>query len=313
MSLEAVRAAATALEGIAVRTPLLEAPPLSRVAGVPVALKCEQLQPVGAFKLRGAYTALSRLPPAERARGVVSHSSGNHGQAVAYAARLLGIPAVIVMPETAPRVKIEGVRRYGAEIVFVGPRAAERQAKAAELAETRGLVPIPPYESLDVIAGQGTCGLEIVEQWPEVTTLVVPVGGGGLLAGITTAVRALKPAARIVGVEPTGAPKLSAALAAGKPVPADGGGSIADGLLPLSVGFLPFAHFAGRVEAVQVSDDEIVAAVRFLARDMDLRVEPSGAVTTAAILAGRLTLSGPTALVVSGGNVDPEHFQRLVG
>ena len=314
VSLDSVRAAASSLEGVALRTPVVEVEALSRMVGVRVGLKCEQLQTIGAFKLRGAYTALFRLPPEERARGVVSHSSGNHGQAVAYAARLLGIEAVIVMPETAPRVKVEGVRRYGAEVVFVGPTAPERQAKADELAKTRGLAPVSPYENSDVIAGQATCGLEIVEQWPEVDTILVPVGGGGLLAGITTAALAVKATIRMVGVEPAGAPKLSAAVAAGRPVSLAKAESIADGLLPLSVGWLPYAHFGGRLrDVVPVSDEEIIRAMRFLSEEADLRVEPSGAATTAALLAGRLRPGGPTVAVVSGGNVDPDLFQRLVG
>ena len=307
-----IRAAAAALRTVVPRTPLLDAPGLAEVAGAPVALKCEQLQPIGAFKIRGAFTAISRLPPAERARGVVTHSSGNHGQAVAYVARHFGIRAIIVMPADAPQVKIDGVRRHGAEVSFVDDRR-QRQARSEALAAEHGLVMVPPYENIDVIAGQATCGLEILEQWPEVETIVVPVGGGGLIAGIASAVAALKPAVRVVAVEPAGAPKLARALEAGAPVTLAETSSIADGLLPLSVGRLPFALLRGVVhEAVPVGDDEIAAAVRYIFDVLRLTVEPSGAVGVAALLSARIRPSGPTALVVSGGNVDPDLFHRLV-
>jgi threonine dehydratase len=313
VSLEALRAAAKGLEGIAVRTPLLDAPALSDLLALPVALKCEQLQPIGAFKIRGAYTAISRLPPESRARGVVTSSSGNHGQAVAFAARLLGTRAVIVMPERAPAIKVEGVRRHGGEVVIAGNSSAERAERARGLAQKHGLAMVPAYESLDVIAGQGTCGLEILEQWPAVETILVPVGGGGLIAGIAAAVLALKPTVRVIGVEPVGAPKLARALQAGRPVKLDDTHSLADGLLPLSIGDLPFAVLSEVVrESILVSEDEIAAAVRFLSREMALSPEPSGAVTTAALLSGRAMISGPTVAVISGGNVDPELFKRLV-
>ena len=312
VSLEALRSAAKGLEGIAVRTPLLDAPALSHRLGAPVALKCEHLQPIGAFKIRGAYTAVSRLSPESRARGVITYSSGNHGQAVAFAARLLGIRAVVVMPERAPAIKVEGVRRYGGEVVIAGNSSAERWELARALAEERGLAMVPPYESLDVIAGQGTCGLEILEEWPAVGTILVPVGGGGLIAGIAAAVSALNPTVRVVGVEPVGAAKLARALEAGRPVQLERTDSLADGLLPLSVGELPFAVLSGVVrESILVSEDEIAAAVRFLSRKMGLSPEPSGAVTTAAILSGKAPTSGPTAAVISGGNVDPDLLERL--
>jgi threonine dehydratase len=276
-------------------------------------VKCEHLQPAGAFKIRGAYTALSRLPPDRRARGVITYSSGNHGQAVALAARLLGVRALVVMPERAPMIKVEGVRSQGAEVLIAGNSSAERYAKARAISEEQGLVMVPPYESLDVIAGQATCGLEILEEWPQVETIVVPVGGGGLIAGIASAVAALKPSVRVVGVEPVGAAKLARALEAGRPVKLDHTQSIADGLLPLSVGELPFAILAGVVsQSVQVSEEEIVDGVRFLHREMQLSVEPSGAVTTAALLADRVKPTGPTVAIISGGNVDPELFARLV-
>ena len=311
--IDALRQAAMALEGVAVRTPLLDIPALSALVGVPVAAKCEHLQPVGAFKIRGAYTAVCRIPPEVRAAGVITYSSGNHGQAVALAARLLGIPAVVVMPERAPAIKVAGVRKLGGEVVFAGHSSADRHQRAQALAAERGLVMVPPYESLDVITGQGTCGLEILEDRPEVDTIVVPVGGGGLIAGIAAAAAALKPSVHVVGVEPESAPKLARALDLGYSVRLELGQSLADGLLPLSIGELPFAVLSGVVrESVQVSETEIADAVRFLYQEMHLVTEPSGAVTTAALLAGRIQPAGPTVVVVSGGNVDPELFHRLV-
>jgi threo-3-hydroxy-L-aspartate ammonia-lyase len=311
--LAALRSAARGLEGVAVRTPLVDMPALSASLGFPVAAKCEHLQPVGAFKIRGAYTAVSRIPADLRARGVITYSSGNHGQAVAFAARLLGAHAVVVMPERAPSIKVEGVRRHGGEVVFAGNSSAERHACAVALAEERGLSMVPPYESLDVIAGQGTCGLEILESRPGVDTILVPVGGGGLIAGIAAAVAAIKPSVKVIGVEPIAAAKLAGALAAGRPTKLELTASLADGLLPLSIGELPFAVLSNVVrEAVQVSEDEIAAAVRYLYDELQLVTEPSGAVTTAALLAEGVRPTGSTVVVISGGNVDPDLFQRLV-
>jgi len=313
VTLESLRAAARVLEGVAARTPLLHLPDLADRVGVPVALKCEQLQPIGAFKIRGAYTAIARVA-ADGARGVVTQSSGNHGQAVAFAARCFGLRAVVVMPASTPAVKVEGVRRYGGEVVFAGAtRSGEQRVRAEAIALDDGLAMIPPYDHPDVVAGQGTCGLEILEQRAGVGTILVPVSGGGLIAGISVAVAALAPAVRVVGVEPAGAAKLTAALAAGAPRTLDRTESIADGLLARSVGDLTFGILRSVVrEAVTVTEDEIAAGVRYLYHQADLRVEPSGAVTVAALLAGRVRPSGPTVAVLSGGNVDPELHQRLV-
>ncbi len=311
--LDALRDAAIGLEGIAHRTPLLPVPALERLTGVPIALKCEHQQPVGAFKIRGAYTAISRIPAQSRARGVITYSSGNHGQAVAFAAQRLGIRAVVVMPERAPAIKVAGVRKLGGEAVIAGNSSAERYEQAHRLAQEQGLTMVPPFESLDVIAGQGTCGLEIIEDYPGVEAILVPVGGGGLIAGIASAVAALKPETQVIGVEPVGAPKLARALEAGHPVTLDDTQSLADGLLPLSIGELPFRILYGVVrQSVQVSEEEIVAALRFLYSEAGLIVEPSGAVTTAALLSRRIQPTGPTVAVVSGGNVDPALFERLV-
>jgi threonine dehydratase len=314
VSLDALRAAAGRLNGVAVRTPLVELPGLSARLGVPVALKCEQLQPIGAFKIRGAYNAIARVAAEGEARGVVTQSSGNHGQAVAYAARAFGLRAVVVMPGSTPQVKVDGVKRHGGEVVLAGAsRSAEQRIRAEAIAREQGLVMVPPYDHPDVVAGQGTVGLEILEQQPEVDTILVPVSGGGLLAGISVAVAALKPSVRLVGAEPVGAAKLTAALAAGAPVTLDHTESIADGLLARAIGDFTFAILQRVVrEAVRVSEEEIAAAVRFL-HEAGLRPEPSGSVAVAALLAGHLRPTGPTVAVVSGGNVDPVLYQRLVG
>jgi threonine dehydratase len=313
VTLEDVRAAARTLEGVAVRTPLIGVPALADRAGVPVALKCEQLQPVGAFKIRGAYNAISRVARAGTAPGVVTQSSGNHGQAVAYAARAFGLRAVVVMPDSTPRIKVDGVRRHGGEVVFAGAvRSLEQLQRAEAIAREEGLAMVPPFDHPDVVAGQGTCGLEILDQCPDVDTILVPVSGGGLLAGIAVAVAGMKPSVHVIAVEPAGAAKLSAALAAGAPQTLERTESMADGLLTRSIGSFTFPIIRRVVrEAAQVTEDEIAGAVRFLHREAALRVEPSGAVTTAAILAGRVRLAGPTVAVVSGGNVDPDLFHRL--
>lgn len=314
VGLEAVRSAAGVLAGVAVRTPLVEAPALSEQAGVPVLLKCEQLQPIGAFKIRGAYNAISRIAAQGRSKGVVTQSSGNHGQAVAFAARAFGLRAVVVMPGSAPDIKKDGIRRHGGEVVIAGAtRSAEQLARAEAIAAEEGLEMVPPFEHPDVVAGQGTCGLEIIEQRPDVETILVPVGGGGLIAGISVAVRGLRPSTQVIGVEPAGAAKLGAALAAGEPTALESAGSIADGLLPRSIGRLTFSLLRPVVRrAIQVSDDEIKDAVRFLHHEANLSVEPSGAVGVAAVRSGRVSAAGPVVIVLTGGNVDPGLFADLV-
>ncbi len=303
--------AATGLAGVAVRTSVLDAPFLAAAARVPVALKCEFEQPMGAFKARGAYTALRRMDPAARARGVITYSSGNHGQAVAWAARKFGVRAVVVMPETAPRVKVAGVKGFGGEVVFAPPPSPARKAMAEAIAAREGLAVVPPFDHPDIIAGQGTCGLEILEQRPDVAAILVPVGGGGLLAGICAAVAAVRPGVEVVAVEPEGAAKLTAAWAAGHPVALERTGSVADGLLPLSIGSLTFPIIRRVVRrVVTVADADIRRAVRLIHVGLGLRVEPSGAATAAAVLAG-LALPGPTVCVVSGGNVDDALFREL--
>jgi threonine dehydratase len=300
---EAVRAAARTLEGIAVRTSLVE------LADMGVYLKLETEQPVGAFKLRGAYNAIRNLPDAARRRGVITFSSGNHGQAVAYAAQLMGVRAVVTMPETAPAIKVAGVKRWGGEVVPAGKTSEDRRLKALEIAAREGLAIVPPFDHPDIIAGQGTVGLEIAAQLPGVATVVVPVGGGGLIAGVTAGLAAAGSAAQVWGVEPAGAPKLQRSLAAGRPVTLERTASIADGLITLSVGALPLAVLQAHGDRVRgvalVDDDSIREAVHYLWQHHRLKVEPSGAATTAAVRSGAIAPSGPTVLVVSGGNVDP--------
>jgi threonine dehydratase len=299
---EDVRDAAAGLAGVAVRTPLRYVEPLNAY------LKLETLQPVGAFKLRGAYTAIRRLPAAARRGGVITYSSGNHGQAVAYAAQLVGVRAVVVMPETAPAIKVAGVKRWGGEVVLAGRTSEDRQHAAEALAARDGLAIVPPFDHPDIVAGQATVGLEIAEQLPDARTVVVPVGGGGLIAGVVTGLAAAGSAAQVWGVEPVGAPKLTRSLAAGRPVRLERTASLADGLITLSVGAIPFAHLAAARErlagVVLVEDDTLREAVHFLWQQCHLAVEPSGAATTAALRSGALQPVPPTVLVVSGGNVD---------
>lgn len=311
ISREDLARTAAALGGIAERTPLVESAELSRRVGASVWVKCEQHQPIGAFKLRGAYTAISRLPAETRARGIITHSSGNHGQAVAYVAKHFGVRAVIVMPENAPAVKVEGIRRHGAEIVFTTRK--ERERRSRELMEREALVMVAPYDNLDVIMGQGTCAFEIFEEQPRVGTIITPVGGGGMIAGTCAAVTAIKPGTAVWGVEPALSPKLTAALAAGHPVAFEPVETLADGLVPPSVGTITFSYIQPVITGTAtLTEDEIAAGVKFLYRSMGLRVEPSGATPVAALLAGKVVPAGPTACVLTGGNVDPAAFRRLV-
>jgi threonine dehydratase len=297
-----IQEAAAGLRGVARRTPLVYVEELG------AHLKLENEQPIGAFKIRGAYNAIRKLPDAARKRGVITYSSGNHGQAVAYAAKQFGVRAVVTMPETAPAVKVEGVKKWGGEVVFAGRTSEDRRIKAEEIAGREGLAIVPPFDHPDIVAGQATVALEIVEQLPDVETVVVPVGGGGLISGVVAGLAAAKSRAVVWGVEPAGAPKLHHSLAAGAPVRLERTASIADGLITLSVGDIPFAELtrarARLCGVVLVEDDSIRAAVQFLWRTCRLAIEPSGAATTAALLSGAVPRSRTTVLVVSGGNVD---------
>jgi threonine dehydratase len=269
--------------------------------------------------MRGAYNKLASLTDAERSRGVVTYSSGNHAQAVARAARRLGAHAVICMPQDAPRIKVDGVRRDGAEIVFTGPDSEERHQLALRLVEERGLVMVEPYDDPTIIAGQGTCGLEIAEDLPGVTSVLVPVSGGGLSSGVATAIKALAPSARVIGVEPELAADAKESLERGELVTwtaEQTGRTMADGLRTNSLGPLPFEHLRRFCdEIVTVSEDELADAVRQLARGARLVVEPSGAAAMAAHLNGHVPrIAGDTrrAVVISGGNIDPERFVEIL-
>ncbi|MFW6205810.1 MAG: threonine ammonia-lyase, partial [Gemmatimonadota bacterium] len=277
VDVDSIRSAAEGLRGVAVRTPLLPAPWLAGELGAEVRLKCESFQPIGAFKLRGAYTMVARLMPEERARGVVTYSSGNHAQAVAFAARHFGIEAVIVMPENAPAIKVEGTKRLGAEVIMRGTTSLARREKAEEVQAERGLTMIPPFDHPDIIAGQGTVGLEILEDWPEVATILVPIGGGGLISGVAAYVKRVRPDVRVVGVEPEGAPAMRRSLDAGEVITLDRIDSIADGLVPVKPGELTFAHTRALADDVVLVDDAAIrrAAGRLLLRGR-LLVEYSG-------------------------------------
>ena len=265
VTLAELEAAARVLAPVAVRTPLLPADAISEKAGSPVWIKPEMLQRSGAFKFRGAYNFLSQLTPAERALGVVAPSSGNHAQAVALAAKLYGVSATVVMPTTVTPAKRGGAERLGARIVLAGTTTADRAARAEELVREEGLTLVPPYDDRRIIAGQGTVGLEIAADLPDVDTVLVPVGGGGFSAGVASAIKLRLPNARVIGVEPVGAPKLSRARAAGRPVKLELSGGLADGLLAVEVGTLTFAHHQRYLDdVVQVDDAALKRAMRLL-------------------------------------------------
>jgi threonine dehydratase len=317
VGIDDVRAAAEVLRGIAMRTPLVAlGPPAKRWF-----LKAESLQPIGAFKIRGAYNAVASLAAGERARGVITYSSGNHAQGVARAARLLGAPCVVVMPSDAPAIKRERVAADGAEIVVVGTASDERQAVAERIAAERGLAIIPPYDDDRIIAGQGTVGLEIAEDLPDVAAVLVPIGGGGLASGVATAIRAIAPGARIVGVEPELAADARESLATGGIVrwPAEHvSRTIADGTRTQALGTRTFAHLSRLLDdIVTVTEAEIAAGVRLAAEGARLVVEPSGALSVATLAfraaeAGLGGLDGPIVAVVSGGNVDPDRYREYL-
>ncbi len=301
-----VREAAGRLEGVANRTPVVTSRTLDEKTGLRVFLKCESFQRGGAFKFRGAYNRISRLSREEARRGVVAFSSGNHAQGVALAARLLGVPATIVMPADAPPVKLTATRGYGAEVVPYDRLEEDREEIGRRLARDRGLTLVPPYDDPAIIAGQGTTALELLEDVPELDALIVPVSGGGLIAGCATAARGLRPGIRVLGVEPEDADDTRRSLAAGERVTIPPPATIADGLRVLSPGRLTFPVVRRLVEAVvTVSEAEIRAALRFLLLRMKLVVEPSGAVGVAAVLAGRIPAPCRVGVVVSGGNIDP--------
>jgi len=313
VSLGDIEAAARALAPVAVRTPLLPFDAVTEHVGAPVWIKPEMLQRGGAFKFRGAYTFLSGMDPEARRRGVIAPSSGNHAQAVALAAKLFGVPATVVMPTTVTPAKRSGAERLGARVVLAGTTTADRMARAEIIATQEGATLVPPYDHPVIIAGQGTVGLEIADDMPDVETVLVPVGGGGFSAGVATAIKLRCPQARVIGVEPAGAPKLSRARSAGKPVRLERTQGLADGLLAVEIGAIPFRHHARYIdEVVTVDDAALVSAMRLLLDRMKLVAEPSGAITLAALLAGAVRPTGRTVAVLSGGNIEWEGLRALL-
>ena len=314
ITLEKIQQAQERLRGIALRTPLQR---VSFREGE-VYLKPENLQPIGSFKLRGAYNKIATFSPGQRERGVIAYSSGNHAQGVAYAARAMGCHATIVMPDNSPQLKLEKTRALGAEIVIVGPSSDERKARAEELAQQKGYALVPPYDDEAIIAGQGTMGLEILTDLPETTSVLVCVGGGGMISGIAAAVKNMRPSPKVYGVESELGAKAKASFEAGERLafPAEETTrTIADGLRTQSVGECNFEHIQRYVDGfISVSEDEIREAVRRLAFDAHLIAEPSGAVPLAAVLFHRSEFpsSGKTVEIVSGGNIAPEMLKQIL-
>ncbi|MEV7548548.1 pyridoxal-phosphate dependent enzyme [Amycolatopsis sp. NPDC089917] len=313
VTIDDIRDAAARLAGVAHRTPVVRSRTLDELVGAEVFIKCENLQRVGAFKFRGAYNAASRLSPEQLAKGIAAYSSGNHAQAVALAARELGSSAVILIPEDTPRSKKDATAGYGAEIVTYDRYTGDRVAIGEALAADRGLALIPPYEHPHVIAGQGTAALELLEDTESLDTLVVPVGGGGLIAGSSTAAKALRPDIRIVGVEPAEGDDTKRSLEAGERVSIPVPRTIADGQAASIPGELTFSINQRLVDDVAlVSDDQVRDAMRFAFERLKLVMEPSGATGLAALLSGQVPVSGRVGVIVSGGNVSPERFAELL-
>ena len=308
-----VEAARTALAGVIRTTPVFHSRPLTERAGGPVAFKCENLQRTGSFKIRGAYVRISRLAPAERAAGVVAASAGNHAQGVAYAASLLDTAATVFMPEGAPLPKVEATRGYGAQVRFAGATVDEALAAATAYAEEQGAVFVHPFDHPDIVAGQGTAGLELLEQWPEVRTILVPTGGGGLVSGIAAAVKPARPDVRIVAVQAAGAAAFPASLAAGHPLPLDAMATIADGIAVGEPGSVTFAHVAALVDdVVTVSEEALSRALLLCLERAKLLVEPAGAAGVGAVMEEPQAYEPPVAVVLSGGNIDPILLLRLL-
>ncbi|MGW3027873.1 threo-3-hydroxy-L-aspartate ammonia-lyase [Streptomyces sp. NPDC001221] len=315
VTLEDVQDAAARIKGVAHRTPVLRSRTLDRLVGAEVFVKCENFQRVGAFKFRGAYNAASRLSPEQLAKGIAAYSSGNHAQAVALTARELGTGAVIVMPEDTPRSKREATAGYGAEIVTYDRYTGDRVAIGEALAAERGLALVPPYEHPHVIAGQGTAALELIEEVGELDAVVVPVGGGGLIAGTATAAKGLRPAMRVIGVEPEAGDDTKRSLEAGRRVSIPVPRTIADGQAADIPGELTFSVNQRLVDEIAlVSDEGIRDAMRFAFERMKLVIEPSGASGLAALLGHRITpLPRRIGVIVSGGNISAERFGEIVG
>ena len=316
VTLSDLRSAQTRLEGITVRTQLIPFPVCAKDPRS-LLLKPENQQPIGAFKLRGAYNKIASLSEAERKKGVISYSSGNHAQGVAYAARALNVKSVIVMPNNAPLIKREATAKLGAEIVLVGPGSDERKNKAEELATQHGYVIVPPYNDEKIIAGQGTIGLEILEDLTEVETILSPVGGGGLISGVAAAIKLTNPKVKVIGVEPELAADAQASLRAGKIVqfPAEQvSRTIADGLRTQSIGPINFEHIRAYVDdIITVTEDEIRQAMKYLSANPATVAEPSGAVATAGFIfhAKEIPHTTQNVAIISGGNIEPEMLEEL--
>jgi threonine dehydratase len=325
ITLSDLHSAQSRLHGVTVRTRLIEFPQTLRGESIAAVqpgearlfLKPENQQPIGAFKLRGAYNKIASLSAAERQRAVISYSSGNHAQGVAYAARALQVKSVIVMPNNAPIIKREATAKLGAEIVLVGPGSDERKTKAEELAARHGYIVVPPYNDENIIAGQGTIGLEILEDFPEVESIFSPVGGGGLISGVAAAIKLSNPQIKVIGVEPELAADAQASLRSGKIVqfPAEQvSRTLADGLRTQSVGPINFDHMRRYVDdIITVTEDEIRQAMRLLARNPETVAEPSGAVSVAGFLFHRDQLPSKKAnvAIISGGNIEPQLLEQF--
>jgi threonine dehydratase len=312
-TLEDIRRGAEVLEGVAIRTPMEESRWLSAVAGGQVLLKCENLQRTGSFKIRGAYLRMSRLSEEERAAGVVAASAGNHAQGVALAAGLLGIKSTVFMPAGAPIPKENATRSYGADVVFEGHTVDDALVRAKAFAEETGAVLIHPFDHIDIVAGQGSCGLEILEQSPDLESVIVPTGGGGLLAGIATAVKALRPEVRVIGVQAEGAAAFPPSLAEHHPVPLRAMSTMADGIAVGCPGEVPFRAIEEYVdEIVTVSEESLSRALLMLLERAKLVVEPAGAAAVAALMDHPDRFPTPSVAVLSGGNVDPLLLMKVI-
>jgi threonine dehydratase len=313
VTLADIQEARTVLQGVAIETPMEESRWLSALAGGPVSLKCENLQRTGSFKARGAYLRISRLSPEERAHGVVAASAGNHAQGVALAAQLLGIKATVFMPEGAPIPKEKATRGYGADVSFHGRYLEDALVEATAFAERTGAVLIHPFDHVDIVAGQGTAGLEILEQAPDVQTVLVPTGGGGLLAGIAIAVKALRPDVRVVGVQAEGAAAYPASLAHGAPLALESMTTMADGIAVGLPGQITFAAVRDYVDdIITVSEDSLARAVLAVLERAKMLVEPAGAAAVAAVLDHPTSFGTPAVAVLSGGNIDPLLLGKVI-
>ena len=312
-TIDDIRAAREVLDGVSIYTPMEGSRWLSAIAGGPVLIKAENLQRTGSFKIRGAYLRMSRLSDEEKAAGVVAASAGNHAQGVALAAQMLGIKATVFMPAGAPIPKERATRAYGADVRFHGISIDQALLKALEFAEETGAVLIHPFDHVDIVTGQGTCGLEIFEQCPEVETVVIPMGGGGFIAGVATALKALRPEVRVVGVQAENAAAYPASLAQGKPVALESMSTMADGIAVGRPGDVPFRAIQQHVdEVVTVSEESMSRALLMLLERAKLVVEPAGAVAVAALLDDPKAFATPAVVVLSGGNIDPLLMMRVI-